>query len=418
MRIPAILASIVMALAFGWSQQTVEGQSASRKSRPTASGELKTGKAYQAALSDSLSATWQASEIGESSHLHVILTELSKRFHVAIMLDRRVNPQQNLTLQVRNTKLRDVLEQIAATLSSEEHPLGVSFLSNVVYIAPKPAADRMRTLIELRTRELDPLRSGVERKTTGWSLTGRYSRDWNDLQSPRDLIQEWTQRHRIEIENPDLIEHDLWRKGDLPQCTITEALSLVLNQFDLTFEWKVKGQRLSIELVPVPGKIIVESTFSLKSLKSDNESLDEIKRLLDDAGLSDPLTIAKVDSGEVTVEGRIEAVEELMTMLTNIKPGSKGRKNKSPKGSISRKVFTLTVRDAPLSAILEKLIADGIAIEWDDDAFLDAGIDLTQPVTLSVEQVSTEDLLKALFKSQPVDVSVKKETVQLTVRSE
>ncbi|MEX1228868.1 MAG: hypothetical protein WEB58_01435 [Planctomycetaceae bacterium] len=419
MRIFAIHASMIVAAAIGLSPHAAEGETSSRKPRAAAKAELKTGKAFQAVLAESISATWQASEIGEASQIHAILRDIGERFHIAIVLDRRVDPHQHLTLEVSNQKLRDVLEQIAVTLSSPDKPLGVSFLTNVVYIGPKPASDRLRTLIELRTRELDRLRSRVDRKpTAGRSLTGRYSHKWDDLQNPGELLEEWTKRHILSIENPELIEHDLWRAGELPLCTITEACSIVLNQFDLTFAGKDDGTRLSLELVPVPERVFVESTVSLKSLKADRESLDELKRLVEEAGLSEPATTAKVDSDGITVEGRVEAVEELMAMLSNVKSGEKGKKKSKTalKGSLSRKVFTLTVRDAPLSAILEKLKSDGIAIEYDADAFRDAGIDLSREITVSVEQVSTEELLKTLFESQPVDVSVKKEVVYLTVQ--
>lgn len=83
------------------------------------------------------------------------------------------------------------------------------------------------------------------------------------------MLKEVADKFKIEIDGLDQRPHDLWAKTSLPQVTATEALSLLLVQFDSTFEFVSdrarhphrvdSGTSLDRAVVPGPGKLACDS---------------------------------------------------------------------------------------------------------------------------------------------------------------
>ncbi|MFN0198865.1 MAG: hypothetical protein ACKVT0_19125 [Planctomycetaceae bacterium] len=363
----------------------------------------RTGKEFRQALASTITAKWRYAEFRPA------LQQISDSYRVAILLDRRIDPNQLITFEVTEGELGSFFEELAAAQSWKEGECGVSVVAHAVNFGPKSAMDRLRTLIELRTQELQKLEPQIDRKMAT-SLTSRSTRTWKDLQNPRELIAEWAKRPRVTIVNPERIEHDLWAAGALPQSTFVEACSIVLNQFDLTFNWQVQGKELQIELVDIPESPQIEKIICLKSL-----SAVEAEQLVKDRFPTVELT--RLKQQQVKLNGRLEDIEEAAGLLnppmvaSSRTPPAK-TKNKGP---LSRRLFTLTIENASISSILEGLKAEGLEIEYDADAFRKAGVDLTQKISISVEKVSAEALFKILLDTLPVQVSIEGEVVRLEI---
>ena len=192
------------------------------------------GKPFEVALDRKVGVSW-GGQIGNT--LRDIVQQLTASQHISILVDRRVDPTQSIELTIPPTPMRDVLTELAHAAQSE-----TSLVSNVVYVGPVDAAKKLRTLIELRNHELVKRTTSPASAKSPWrnrpvSLTKRMTFAWQDFDQPRDILKQVADKFQFEIDGLDKLPHDLWASGALPQMTATEALSLLLVQFDSTFEF-------------------------------------------------------------------------------------------------------------------------------------------------------------------------------------
>ena len=69
------------------------------------------------------------------------------------------------------------------------------------------------------------------------------------------------------LTNPEAIPYDLWAEGTLPEMAFIELATLILNQFDLTFE--LRGEAAKLTIVPIDSSERVEYRYIVGSqLKS------------------------------------------------------------------------------------------------------------------------------------------------------
>ena len=69
----------------------------------------------------------------------------------------------------------------------------------------------------------------------------------------------WRRECHIEIQGTDRIPHDLWAAGDLPPLNLTDRLTLVAAQFDLTFAIDPTGE--SVSLVEMPATVEISRSY-------------------------------------------------------------------------------------------------------------------------------------------------------------
>src|SRR5689334_10703175 len=94
-----------------------------------------TGDQFRQALGQTAGATWR------NIPLRRALESFSQAQKIAILLDRRVDPEQNLELTVENAPLAEVFQRVASRMET-----GTSTLGPVVYFGPPAAASRLRTV--------------------------------------------------------------------------------------------------------------------------------------------------------------------------------------------------------------------------------------------------------------------------------
>ena len=82
---------------------------------------------------------------------------------------------------------------------------------------------------------------------------------WDDLTTPRELLEKLGSENGIEIAGLEQIPHDLWAAADLPPLELIERLTLIAGQYDLTFEVSADGNRIT--LVPVPEHVELVRTY-------------------------------------------------------------------------------------------------------------------------------------------------------------
>src|SRR5947209_5276772 len=105
-----------------------------------------TGSKLQQQLTLPASVSWSGSPFRQA------LYALGESQKVAVLLDRRVDPDQRLDLTIDNDPLEIVFKKIALRTK-----LGYSQLGPVAYFGPPATAAKLRTLAALRKDEINKL---------------------------------------------------------------------------------------------------------------------------------------------------------------------------------------------------------------------------------------------------------------------
>lgn len=316
------------------------------------------------------------------------IVRLEKALARQVFLDRRVDPSQGVSIDVTDASADEVLAKIAATTS-----LGVSELGPVKYLGPPSATNQLRTLAAVREQELAQLpfnkRGAWERKT---ELV------WPHLTEPRILIENAIQARGWQVRSAELMPHDLWTAGGLPELSLTEQLTLLLIGFDLTF--RLAPQDRVVEIVPLEGPVTLRRHYRLR-----NASAEEI------------LLRQQLAEGEVHLQGnmasvdaRVEDHERLMQLLQDrtTQPHADNQKQKLTN------LYTLRVQDQPVGKVLRQLAQRlNWRVEIDEQAIRAAGLTLDRRISFAVENSSQEKLLDAVL--QPAGLSYDRDGDRLRI---
>lgn len=167
------------------------------------------------------------------------VSRLTKSFDEVVFVDRRIDPNTRISVDVSATSATTVLMAIAT-----EHGWGVNQLGRCVYLGPAAAAQRLDRLATARTAEVAQLPRALRR-----SWQRKQAIDWPRLTRPRELVIRLVEGHEWKVANADKIPHDLWQTGKLPSMLLVEQLTILLAGFDLTFS--IREADRVIEIVPI-----------------------------------------------------------------------------------------------------------------------------------------------------------------------
>ncbi len=314
--------------------------------------------------------------------------KLSRLQGVAVLIDRRVDPDEKLDIQWEGVPLWAGLEEIARTRS-----LGVSLLGPVLYLGPRGAAARLRTLSALREEDVRRLP-----KATAEKFTRAKAMAWDDLATPRELIEKLAAENDVEVAGEDLVPHDLWAAADLPPLSWTDRVTLIAIQFDLTFTISQDGTE--VRLVRVPERVAIVRSYP------GGADAEETARKF--AALA-PAAEVKPSAGRVYVRGLVEDQERITQPRRPALPPQPPARQ-----SLALERFTLTVNQKPVGALLEQL-AGHLKLELviDRQATARAGISLEQPVSFRVDKVTVDELLEAAAKPAGLRAQRRGQTIQV-----
>ncbi len=295
------------------------------------------------------------------------LADLSRSQSVAILLDRRIDPGTLLSESLQDVPLEIALERLARS-----QQLGVSWYGPLVYLGPPTAAHRLRTLAALRTSDAKSL--PTKRRLP---FTRQQPWRWEDFVTPRELIQSLAAEAKIELSGTEQIPHDLWAAADLPPLSWVERLTLIANEFDLTFEFDSDGERVT--LIETPSQVVLERSYAAGK---------DPERLLKKWAQVVPNARMEAAGEKIIVRGTVEDHEMLSGKSQAAKPAAGGSE-----------VYTLAVRDQPLGPVLKEL-GQRLALQLhiDEPALKAADISLDRRVSFSVDKVSLDELFQAALE--------------------
>jgi hypothetical protein len=333
----------------------------------------RTGRRFTSTLEQPISGSWKGLP------LRSILRRLSRDRGISILLDRRVDPDQELQIETGDRPLRSAVDEIARTTR-----LGVTQVGNCLVVAPPTAIFRLRTLVALREEEL--ARRSESSNGLARVRTLKITTSWDDLERPAEIVDSIGRHFGLSIVGLELIPHDLWAGAAIPDATVSEALSLVLNQFDLTFEWLPR--ELAVRLVRVPTHVAIERTYALRGkpaaptlriLHSRIEGLDAESR-----------------GNKLVVRGTLEQHEVVATVVHGSTSAPR-TKSKQPQLPVEKQAFMLQAGGVSLRELFGELKKQGLPIEYDAAELKKAGIDLGRKVAIDLPQLPAAEFLTRLL---------------------
>jgi hypothetical protein len=344
--------------------------------RPAAAAEpvWATGPALGRRLAAPVAIVWSGNP------LRPALRGLARAEHVAIVLDRRVDPDQHVELKLSAVPLAEALRKIA-----QDRHLGVAMLGPVAYFGPPEAAARLRTLATSRQEEVRRLGS-----TTARRLLQERSLAWEDFATPRAILARLADEAGVEIDGLAEVPHDLWAAAEMPPLGWVDRLTLIANQFDLTFQVASDGRR--VQLVPVP-----TTPTLLRSYPAGLNAGRLAKRFQTLA----PEAEIKIAGDKIWVRARLEDHERIAAPNRPVERAEPPLR--PPKTPGPQMVARLNVQEKPLDKVLERLATEfNFQLKMDAQALKAAGIAPDQRVSIQVENATLDDALRELLRTTPL----------------
>lgn len=365
--------------------------------------EFVTGRRFEDALEKKLSLAWKGQNLRDG------LRKLGETRQVAILLDRRIDPGQEMSLQVQNVSLKALLNLIA-----NEAGAAVSVTGTMIYIGPPETAARLRTVEEIavsqlvssNTPESDGRPASSQQTRRSFELLQRQTLAWSDFTTPRELLEKISGMYSLQLIGSERVPHDLWGEAVVPSATSTQLLVAVLGQFDLSFEWS--ENRDAIQIIPMPLEPRVERTFTLRR-GTETNILSELQQRV-------PQLVVKSAGRRLTAAGTLEQLEFLESLIHPERSQTPTRPSQRPPGG-GITTFTFAA-DAPLIAFLNTLEKQaGYDFQYDADEFDQAGISLEKRIRLEASELTAEEVFQKMFPPQNIAFRITGKTVYLTPAS-
>jgi hypothetical protein len=253
--------------------------SATAAEQPAVSTTWQTGPAFVKQLAQPVSLTWGGAPIDGS------LQRLSEATHMAILLDRRVDPSRAIQLSVDQLPLRQVVAKIA-----EELELGDTTLDAIIYIGPTTVARQLRTLSSMQHASANRLSATRKR-----AVLERRRWTWERFATPQMLLADLERESGVKISGQERVPHDLLRGADLPAIPWIDRLLLLAAEFNLRVELKEDGAEA--RLLPMVDMATITRAYPAKG--SANDQAAKWRALAPEAEI-------KVEGERVVVTGRVE----------------------------------------------------------------------------------------------------------------
>lgn len=372
---------------------------------PRSDSPLLRGIGFRRALAQRVSVAWVNTSTDRLNQhtIRQLAGRSQELWRVAVVLDRRIDPSSELKVEVTNRPVREVIDALARSVGG-----GTSVVGNAVYIGSTADVRVLRTLVQLRETDLDREIQGANRAARITRLRRESTIRFEDLAEPREVLGQIARKWKIEIDSLDAIPHDLWAGAEFPGVSATEALSLVLIQYGMTFRW-IRGGR-GIRIVAPRRPVSLSARYRAKGGRVEAARALVRKELA-------AVSIEPAGPGEVGVRGTWEELQVARSLI------ERGRR---PAGSLTsprfpplaRRRFTLKVARGRVSDIMKQLGQTGVRFVYDTKALEAAGIRLDRTVALDVQKVTAEEFFDRLFTPLGLEFTVDGVTVRLSVKRE
>lgn len=333
---------------------------------------------------------WSGQEIRDA----VSTLSRSSGIRVAMLIDRRIDPDTPLNLAMGNVALDDALGRIAKAAQAD-----VCQVSSVMYFGPASVTRRLRTVAELRKQEIRELPPAESKRFTAVKPL-----KWADLSEPRELLKSLAAEANAKIENLDVVPHDLWAAADLPAMPLADRLSIVAAAYDLTFA--VQSGATTLRLVPIPERVAIKRSHAVGKNAADVAEK-----------LSSTFTNCKISVAgtRIEVEGRVEdqlLIAEVLKGKPIKKPDANGDVAVGEISLDGTRVDAFTAKNQQLGALIKAVAKKlNMEAEFDGPALVEAKISVDQLVTIEIKTGTIRQLLNKITKPYGLEYEIKGKTM-------
>ena len=317
--------------------------------------------------------------------LRETLANFAAHNRLGFLLDRRVDPGTLISLDIKQTPVRDVFERAA-----EQCGLATCEFETLIYIGPVEAAEQLRLLSILRGEQLGKLPM-VQRET----MLAPRSFSAEILDSPKETLQRLAAEIGFDGTAFDRLPHDVWPKIDFPNEPASTIFSLILIGFDSTFA--VSKDATKLAPIPIPRELVVTREYKGPIARQLTEP--ELLQLAPDA------LIAPIPQG-VGVEAPLEQLAKIEMLIAKRTKESErenrpiNRANQSQDADdaavrLQHERFTVAKLDASLDQAL-KAFADRMQLELilDEKSFEAKNVRLDTRISTSFEQATFTEVFE------------------------
>jgi hypothetical protein len=322
------------------------------------------------------------------------LTNLGRNQRVAIMLDRRVDPDQGVDFSASNTPFIDLVRGVANKCG-----LGVSRVGPVLYLGPESTTQKLATLVELRRDDVRSLAPATRQ-----ILLKPMPTQWRLLTTPRQIARQLSSETRIRFYRiEEQIPHDLWPAGDLPPMGFAERTSLLGAGFGMTFEFSPDGT--AIRFVPMPESVSLTRQYKPRG-SAENLARQIAERF--------PECEVRSVGGEVQVAGLWEHHDLIRRLLRgeSIRPPAVAADRPADAGETT--VYTLKDTEAPAGLILKQL-APRLGLKLWVDPRIAARVQ--KRVRVDVKDVTRDELLDAVVEPVGAGYTIRGDTLEIVPKN-
>lgn len=332
----------------------------------------------------------------EPMQIRSFLKELGRARHIAILLDRRIDPRRKLTTSISAISFEDGIGELATRIGA-----GVSRIADTYVIGPSESVGLLRTRVSMLRDDLKESDLTVKRQQ---EVLQEVLVEWEDLTSPRELVRDLATNYAVSVRNPEQIPHDLWAEGAISHANLIEALSIILSQYEQSFRWV---DEKTIEVIAAPEVRFIDKTYQPQRM-----SAPDAAKLIQQ---SNPKLQVQIADQKLKVTGRVEDHELVVELLSQKMSPNTVPATSNPNSLVNRR-FTLTIEQQPFDGVIEFLNANGIDVKYDANKLTAAGIDLKKRISLKLEQGTIDELMGTICDAMNIEFEITEDSIQLTVR--
>ena len=214
--------------------------------------------------------------------------------NIGFMLDRRVDPGMQISLDLKQVAVRDVFEQVATQCG-----LGFCEFDTVAWLGPTDAAELLQLLAVLRSEQLGKL---PKAKRDAMLSPKLFRTELYD--TPIVTLQRLADEIGFDGTVFDRLPHDVWPEIDFPNESPCTVFSMLLIGFDQTLA--VSKDATKLAAMPIPRELVVKREYKGQVVRQLTEA--ELSALAPDA------KIAPIPQG-VGVEAPLEQLAKIEMLV-------------------------------------------------------------------------------------------------------
>ncbi|MBL8818328.1 MAG: hypothetical protein JNL58_20040 [Planctomyces sp.] len=294
------------------------------------------------------STRWHSS----GTSLDTELRRLSEQSGLTVLRDRRLDPHQLCEFSVDGGTLRSVVNEITQQLKEASYEQS----GELLYIAPRQAARRYSLLPDLFDEQMK-LVKGRWKADSLAKVQRNYTLNWQQLTSPREILEDLSQQSGTVFVNLDDVPHDLWGELRLPAMSFERCALTVLNQFDLTIQPELSDGQFRISAPDT-------NVTWRRVYRIDRKFREKIE---EDAKAVNISADVRWTGDRAQVEANLEGHLWWTSTQRQFEEPTQNPNELVPPAGIKQRLFTLQVERATIGALIREFRKQGIPIEIADE---------------------------------------------------